>query len=592
MKNYVSILNKEISGYLVLLLIACFTNGYAQKKHDLSLYYNYLNSADTPGIEKKEAMMASYVYRINAGGWETGDGWFADSYADPSIYVNYGQIGYNSANGGGSGWDGIYSNKSRVNMSSFDMEWDFPVANGNYIVNLYFVENISTSQSIGSRVFDVEIEGMKALENFDILKHTGTDFVARLPFSVAVTDGNIDINFITEVGSSLITAIEIEAGSIINYPITSFNAYGLNFTMNEGQELRVPFIFSDIDSAPSQIEVFGEFYDGGTETFYIVDNGDGSGEIVFQAGYSDSSIGHYLIFGADDENGSVTDCPACWAAGTLTVINTPIGNAVYRVNAGDWSEVSGPAVNWSVDTYSKPSTYVNSTAIGFTTASHTVMSNPTDAPSGVFFKSRVDNSFNDMAWEFPLPDGNYIAKLYFVESNFNMPGQRVFDVAVEGAVELSYFDILSETAKNVPLQKNITTNVTDGSLSIVFEDRVANPIIAAIEVTYNGPVVVPPVAPELDLDASNANKQLLREVSVKPNPVQDRMTVVLPEAIKGEVNIRLFDSNNQVRYQSADASSFEREEVQFYISQQIPPGVYYAEISDGVSKYYVKVLKQ
>ncbi|GAA0893091.1 hypothetical protein GCM10009122_27700 [Fulvivirga kasyanovii] len=594
MKNYVSILSKEVPGCLVLLFVICFASSYAQDKDDLSIYYQHLKSAGIQEAGRQESMMSSYLYRINAGGWETPGTWEADTWHNPSPYVNNSEIGYSSANGNSGGWGGFFTEKSRVNASLEDMEWDFPVANGSYIVSLYFAENPYTFQTIGSRVFDVVVEGKKALDDFDILRYSGDNFAAGFFVSVNVSDGNLDIDFITEKGSSLISAIEIAPGSINDIdPFINYNAHGLVFTVREGVELRIPLKAIDFDSPADSITLAGGL-PSNEVPYELYDYGGGVGELVIKPGYNDASgeFGYGLYVLAEDENGILTDCNACWAFGEVIVLDTPEDSAVYRVNAGDWLPVSSPLTPWDEDTYSKPSTYVNSAAIGFATASHTVMTNPTDAPSGVFFKSRVDNSFNDMTWEFPLPDGNYIVKLYFVESNFNLPGQRVFDVAVEGAVALSYFDILSETAKNVPLQKNITTNVTDGSLSIVFEDRVANPIIAAIEVTYNGPVVVPPVAPELDLNASNANKQLLREVSVKPNPVQDRMTVVLPEAIKGEVSIRLFDSNNQVRYQSADASSFEREEVQFYISQQIPPGVYYAEISDGVSKHYVKVLKR
>ena len=120
------------------------------------------------------------VYQINTGGWETQGAWEHDTQANPSPYVGF--TFYRTANG--INWNQFFLKKSRVSYSN--MEWDFPVENGGYVVTLYFVESPETSQVVGSRVFDVTIEGRKALEDFDILHYAGSGSPVSFNFYVSV----------------------------------------------------------------------------------------------------------------------------------------------------------------------------------------------------------------------------------------------------------------------------------------------------------------------------------------------------------------------------------------------------------------------
>ena len=87
-------------------------------------------------------------------------------------------------------------------------EWDFAVENGDYTVNLYFAEIFATAP--GSRLFDIEIEGVQALENYDIFAASGGQKIAVLQsFDTVVTDGNLDVDFTTIKDNAKISAIEI-----------------------------------------------------------------------------------------------------------------------------------------------------------------------------------------------------------------------------------------------------------------------------------------------------------------------------------------------------------------------------------------------
>jgi hypothetical protein len=88
------------------------------------------------------------------------------------------------------------------------------------------------------------------------------------------------------------------------------------------------------------------------------------------------------------------------------------------------------------------------------------------------------------AFSCKLPNGMYLAKLYFAETyeGITGPGQRVFSLNVQG-LEFKDFDIWAKAGG--PRRAYIETVpvvVTDGELRVTFTARVENPAINAIEV--------------------------------------------------------------------------------------------------------------
>lgn len=84
----------------------------------------------------------------------------------------------------------------------------FNVPNGNYDVTLKFAEIQNTT--IGSRVFNVSIEGNLVLNNFDIYAQAGHDKALDKLFNVNVTDGRLDIDFGQITGCPIINAIYVQ----------------------------------------------------------------------------------------------------------------------------------------------------------------------------------------------------------------------------------------------------------------------------------------------------------------------------------------------------------------------------------------------
>lgn len=83
-----------------------------------------------------------------------------------------------------------------------------------------------------------------------------------------------------------------------------------------------------------------------------------------------------------------------------------------------------------------------------------------------------------------IPNGKYLAKLYFAETydGITGPGQRVFSFSVQGK-EFKDFDVwVKAGGPNRAYVETVPLEVTDGEFRIVFTPKVENPAIKAIEI--------------------------------------------------------------------------------------------------------------
>lgn len=83
-----------------------------------------------------------------------------------------------------------------------------------------------------------------------------------------------------------------------------------------------------------------------------------------------------------------------------------------------------------------------------------------------------------------LPNGKYIAKLYFSElyDGITGPGQRVFSFNVQGK-EFKDFDVFAKAGgANRAYIETVPVEVKDGKFKITFTPNVENPQINAIEI--------------------------------------------------------------------------------------------------------------
>ena len=94
---------------------------------------------------------------------------------------------------------------------SGNFSYAIPLANGNYDLTLKFAEN--TYSSSGERIFDVLVRGTTALKDFDMYNLSGRNTALDVTFTVSVTSGILNIQFVPTIGDAQINALLISTAS-------------------------------------------------------------------------------------------------------------------------------------------------------------------------------------------------------------------------------------------------------------------------------------------------------------------------------------------------------------------------------------------
>jgi hypothetical protein len=170
---------------------------------------------------------------------------------------------------------------------------------------------------------------------------------------------------------------------------------------------------------------------------------------------------------------SAAPAPATEATATASAASAlkagPDG--IYRVKAG------------STDPFTDSAGHVWQAEVGFDGGdvvardAGTAIADTKDA--GLFLSEHYSmNSFS-----VSVPNGKYIAKLYFAETydGITGAGQRVFSYNVQGQHEVKDMDLFAKVGANRAYIDTVPVQVTDGKFTITFTSNVENPEINAIE---------------------------------------------------------------------------------------------------------------
>jgi hypothetical protein len=91
--------------------------------------------------------------------------------------------------------------------------YDVPIEDGEYEVTLSFTElyqGVANDGGEGDRLFDASIEGQQVLDDYDIYAEAGGEHAAvQETFTAEVTDGELNIEFVTVEDNAKVSAIEI-----------------------------------------------------------------------------------------------------------------------------------------------------------------------------------------------------------------------------------------------------------------------------------------------------------------------------------------------------------------------------------------------
>jgi hypothetical protein len=325
-------------------------------------------------------------------------------------------------------------------------QYQFAVPNGVYTVNLKFAEVYFARA--GQRRFSVIINGQTALFNFDIVSAAGGPGIAiDRSFQTTVTNGAIVIQFARgDADDPQINAIEIVATGAVTVALTPSAA-----TLGRAQSQQ--FTAGVKGSANSAV------------TWSLsAPLGTVSGSGLYTAP-SVIAVDQQITLVAR----SVADSSATASATVNLVVPQP-GFTPIRVNAGGPAYTDPKGQRWSADTGA-----TNGEAWG----TDVVVGN-TSTPE-LYKTKRWD--WDRLGYRFTVPNGTYTVTLKFAEIWFKNPGQRVFDVTINGQKALANFDIVAQAGgPNRAVDKTVTVNVTNGVIAIEMNSTIDEPQINAIEI--------------------------------------------------------------------------------------------------------------
>ncbi|MCK4873492.1 MAG: right-handed parallel beta-helix repeat-containing protein, partial [Phycisphaerales bacterium] len=176
------------------------------------------------------------------------------------------------------------------------------------------------------------------------------------------------------------------------------------------------------------------------------------------------------------------------------VFGLTLNDTIALINAG-----GATSDNWLVDKYSTSgSTTYTTTAID--------TSGVTDAaPMEVYQTYRQASSGigGTLDYHLAVPDGTYALRLHFAEHQYTSAGSRVFDIFVQGALEIDNYDIYADAGDRYVATTQTVAVTAAGGAGIDIQcvnETSARAILAAIELTQATAAGV--ASPTVDLDLS------------------------------------------------------------------------------------------
>jgi len=503
-----------------------------------------------------------FAMRINTGGREAGyngETFVSDVYFDTGNTLDRPQTGLPEP------FQTFRFSRSKV------MNYDIPLADGEYIINLYFAElwfgaTGGGSGGAGSRVFDVSIEGQIAENNLDVFAEAGADAMLMKSYTVTVTGGVLDIDFDSRdaVGGKrhpIINAIEILGNGTTNTqpPLVSAGA---------DQSITLP-------TSSLLLNGSGSDPDGGTVSFlWTRESGSNtaqlSGSATSSLSVSGLEEGDYVfrLTVVDDENESAFELT------TVSVLPEPVVNDfALRINTGG-SETNFNNQEFVSDQY-------------FDTG-NTLDRPQTDLPEP--YQSFRFSRSQQMGYAIPIPDGEYTVNLHFAELWFGATGggsggvgSRVFDVRLEGQLVENNLDIFAEVGADAMLIKAHTVTVTGGVLNIDFDSRDAvggtrHPVINAIEI--------------LSTNGGSFNRSVFKDaqeennMTIFPNQVSDMAMVSFDKPTEVQ-HIYVFDITGRL-IKSYDPNAIRNGEDYLIDVNLYEQGAYFIKMVDNMGVNFQK----
>jgi hypothetical protein len=185
---------------------------------------------------------------------------------------------------------------------------------------------------------------------------------------------------------------------------------------------------------------------------------------------------HVITALATDTSGNVSNNSV-----NVSFINVP-GNYVQRVSGGNPANVTDCSGNvWLEDTnYSVG-------AFGYSRGTNGYLDNSIvgvcSSAQSLYQRERYSTGGSGFLYQFDCPEGVYQITLLEAETYWSGPGEREFNVFIQGRQVLTNYDIYAKAGgQNVPVTLAFTNNVTNSQLQILFISVVDNARVSGVQV--------------------------------------------------------------------------------------------------------------
>ncbi len=453
----------------------------------------------------------------------------------------------------------LFQSLMRTSATSGDViNFDFDVPDGDYEVRLHWAEH-NSSIGAGQRLFDVALEGTTVLNDYDIFVESGgEDTAVTESLPVTVDDGTLNLSITQQTSVAIIRGIEIleGAGPDETPPVITLNG-----------------------AAEMWVELDDTFVDPGATAY---DNVDGSVAVVVGGDTVDTStLDDYTItYNAVDSAGN----PAIQVTRIVHVVEAV--DVIYRVNAGgdtltatagpDFTGVTGDGTSGGITVSGTTS---NSTTNAVDLSGVSLDLSPADAAS--LFQSTLYTT-DAMSFAFGVGNGNYTVKLHLIEqqSSFGV-GDRVFDVAFEGAVLLDDFDVFAAVGGTmVAHTETVPVTVADGELNIDFTNIESYANIRGIEVLSSDAVdETPPV-----ITLNGAAEMWVEQDTVFTDPgatAYDNVDGSVPVVVGGDAVDTAVIDDYVITYDAVDAAGNPAVQATRTVHVIAPTGIVYRVNAGG-----------
>jgi len=255
-------------------------------------------------------------------------------------------------------------------------------------------------------------------------------------------------------------------------------------------------------------------FDAEGDLTYVWDFGNGDSSTEEDPVYVYETPGSFTATLTVTDEGELIDSDVV----TINVEEPVVGDFALRINAG------GPALSFEGNDYVADVNFVGGKAFG----------NPAAEVATMY---QTERSASPPAFEYavPLADGEYSITLHFAEIYWGATGggtggtgQRIFDVAIEGATVLDDFDINAIAGPQTAITRTFNVTMEDGTLNIAFDangpDGVDQPKISAIEILGQTANAAPTA---VAVEANSLAAKTIKTLSLSPNPASSEIVIAL-----------------------------------------------------------------